>query len=56
MNKFIPTIPEMSREGFKMFAGIVIAAFILSRFPALREWVAGNSLTIRDQAGKDLYF
>lgn len=56
MKKYIPTLPEMTREGFKMFAGIVIAAFILSRMPALREWVAGNSLTIRDQAGRDLYF
>ena len=54
MNKFIPTLPELTREVLIVLVGLVGAAFILSRFPALRDFVTGNSLTIKDTSGKTL--
>lgn len=39
-----------------MAAGIIIAAFILSRFPALRDWVAAQSITVKDEKGNVLWW
>ena len=53
--KIIPTIPEVSREALTVLGGVLLAAFILSRFPALRAWVAGQSITVRDSDNKLLF-
>lgn len=55
MKNFIPTPAELSREVLIVLVGLVGAAFILSRFPALRDFVTGNSLTVKDQAGNTLF-
>lgn len=55
MKNFIPTLPELSREVLIVLVGLVGAAFILSRFPALRDFVTGNSLTVKDPAGNVLF-
>lgn len=55
MKDFIPTLPELTREVLIVLVGLVGAAFILSRFPELRDFVTGNSLTVKDQAGKVLF-
>ena len=54
MDKFIPSLPELTREVLIVLVGLVGAAFILSRFPALRDFVTGNSLTLKDQSGRVL--
>lgn len=55
MKDFIPSLPELSREVLIVLVGLVGAAFILSRFPALRDFVTGNSLTVKDQTGQVLF-
>lgn len=52
----IPTVPEMTKEGLKILGGLLVAAFILSRFPKLRDWVAGQSITVQDANKTTLYF
>jgi hypothetical protein len=55
LKKIIPTGPEVAREAIIVLGGILIAAFILSRFPRLREWVASQSVTLKDGQGNTLW-
>lgn len=55
INKIIPSVPEVLHEGLLVLGGILVAAFVLSRFPALRQFVTNNSLTVKDQQGNLLY-
>lgn len=55
MKPYIPSAPSIIREGFIVLGGLLIAAFILSRFPKLKTFVTGNSLTINDQNGTNLF-
>lgn len=55
MKNFIPTLPELTREVLIVLVGLVGAAYILSQFPALRDFVTGNSLTVKDSSGKVLF-
>jgi hypothetical protein len=55
MNKYIPTAPEVVREGLITLGSILVAAFIISRFPTVRAFVAANSVTVKDQNGTVLY-
>jgi hypothetical protein len=40
---FIPTLPEVGRETIIIMAGALIAALILSRFPAVRNFIQSNT-------------
>lgn len=40
MPRFLPSVPEISREALAVIAGAVIAAVFFSQFPKLRAWVA----------------
>lgn len=55
LTKIIPTGPEVAREAVIVLGGILIAAFILSRFPRLRDWVAAQSVTLKDDKGNTLW-
>jgi hypothetical protein len=55
MKRYIPTAPEVVREGLIMLGSILIAAWIISRFPSVRAFVATNSVTVKDQNGTVLY-
>ena len=55
ISKIIPTGPEVAREALIVLAGVLIAALILSRFPALQKFVSQNSLTVKDGQGNTLY-
>lgn len=48
IKQIIPSPVAVAREGLIVLGGVLIAAFILSRFPRLREWVGGQSITVRD--------
>ena len=37
--KLIPTIPEVSREALIVIGGALLAALIMSQFPAVRKWI-----------------
>ncbi len=54
LSKIIPTGPELAREGLIVLGGILLAAFILSRFPRLRDWVGAQSLVIKDSKNNTL--
>jgi hypothetical protein len=40
MSKYIPTAPEVVREGLIVLAGAVLAALVFQALPGLRAWVA----------------
>lgn len=54
LKTIIPTAPEIARETIIVLGGLLIAAFIISRFPAVRKFVTDNSLTIKDSQGNSL--
>lgn len=48
IKEIIPPPVAVMREGLIVLGGILIAAFIISRFPALKTWVTDNSVTLKD--------
>lgn len=55
IKKIIPAPEAMLREGVIVLAGVLLAAFVLSRFPKLQAFVANNSVTVKDPSGNVLY-
>jgi hypothetical protein len=55
VNKIIPAPVEVAREALIVLGGIVIAAFIISRFPALQAFVQSNSVTLKDANGNVIW-
>jgi len=53
--KIVPTFPQVARETIVVLVAALAAAFILSRFPALKNFVAANSITVNDAHGNNLY-
>lgn len=43
MNKWIPTLPEIGRETIIIMASALLAALILSRLPAVRNYIQANT-------------
>lgn len=37
--KIIPTVPELGREALIVIGGALIAAVVMSQFPALKAWI-----------------
>jgi hypothetical protein len=37
--KAVPSLPEITREALIVIAGAVLAAFVVGRLPALRDWI-----------------
>lgn len=37
--KFLPTVPEVAREGLIVVGGAILAAVLMSQFPALKAWI-----------------
>lgn len=50
-----PTVPELTKSTLVTLGGVLLAAFILSRFPRVRDFVAGQSISVKD-GNKILYF
>ena len=53
--KAIPGPTEMVREAIIVLAGVLIASYVLSRFPALKKFVGDASITVNDKQGNNLY-
>lgn len=51
----IPPPATMVREVIIVTVGVLGAAWIISRFPGVQQFVQANSLTVRDQTGNVLY-
>ena len=43
MKSLIPTLPEIGRETVIIMAGALLAALILSRLPAVRNFIQSNT-------------
>ncbi len=39
MNKYLPSLPEVSREVVCVLAGALIAAFIVGQLPSVKAWI-----------------
>lgn len=37
--RWIPSVPEVTREALIVVAGAALAAFVVGNWPALREWI-----------------
>lgn len=55
IKQLIPAPTRVIQEGVIVLGGLLIAAFILSRFPKLKTFVTSNSLTVNDQNGDNLF-
>jgi hypothetical protein len=51
LKQIIPTPTQVMREGLIVLGGVLIAAYIISRFPKLQTFVQGSSITIKNQHG-----
>lgn len=52
---FIPSAPEIARETLLVLAATVLAAYIISRHPKLKQFVVSNSVSIKDGAGNSYF-
>ncbi|MBY4945074.1 hypothetical protein K6V92_00350 [Cupriavidus respiraculi] len=56
VRSILPTPAEIGRETLIVIGGIICAAVILSRFPALKEWIANQgTVTLKDEQGRILW-
>jgi hypothetical protein len=55
LSKIVPSVPEVLREGLIVLGGVLIAAWVISRFPAVQKFVANNSVTVKDTSGTVLW-
>ena len=38
--KFVPSVPEVTREAFIVIGGAVLAALVISQVPGLKAWIS----------------
>jgi hypothetical protein len=55
LDKIIPEPTAIAREAIIVLGGVLIAAWILSKFPALQSFVAANSITVKSDQGSTLW-
>ncbi|MFL6675888.1 MAG: hypothetical protein ACJ8LG_21675 [Massilia sp.] len=55
LGKIIPAPEAVLREGLVVLGGVLIAAYIISRFPAAQRFVAANSVTVKSPDGSVLW-
>lgn len=55
IKKMIPPPTSVVREGLIVLGGILLAAFVISRFPGLQKFVMANSVTLKSEDGKVLF-
>jgi len=55
LDKIIPEPTAVLREAIIVLGGVLIAAWVLSKFPALQSFVASNSVTVKKDDGTILY-
>lgn len=55
VKQVIPTGPQVAREALIVLGGVLIAAFVISRFPKLQKFVMANSVTVKSEDGNVLF-
>lgn len=44
LKNMIPSVPEIGREAVIVLGGALLAALIVGRFPAMRDWIKAQWL------------
>lgn len=55
LKQIIPPPVSVLREGLIVLGGVLLAAWVLSRFPQLQKFVRDSSITVDDKSGHNLY-
>lgn len=55
LKNIIPSPEAVLREGVIVLGGVLIAAFIISRFPKVQAFVSSNSITVKNQNNDVLF-
>jgi hypothetical protein len=55
VTKIVPGPTAILRESIIVLGGVLIAAYVISRFPALKKFVTDASITVNDSKGNNLY-
>ena len=50
----LPTPQKLAQETVVALASVIIAAWIISRFPSVKAFIKANSLTVDDQTGNTI--
>lgn len=51
----IPAPTAILRESIIVLGGVLIAAYVISRFPALKKFVTDASITVNDKQGNNYW-
>lgn len=55
VKQVIPSPFAVAREGLIVLGGVLIAAYVISRFPAVQKFVSDSSITVKDSKGTVLF-
>ncbi len=55
LKEIIPPPTAVLREGLIVLGGVLIAAYVISKFPAVQKFVMANSVTVKTEDGQVLY-
>jgi hypothetical protein len=55
LKQVIPTPTAVLKEGLIVLGGVLIAAYVISRFPKVRQFVSDSSITVKDSYGNILF-
>ncbi len=49
LGKYLPSMPQLTAETLAVLGATLIAAWLISRFPAVQRFVANNSVSVRSE-------
>lgn len=55
LKEILPPPTAVLREGLIVLGGVLLAAYVISRFPAVQKFVMANSVTVKTEDGQVLY-
>ena len=55
LKKIVPPPTAVLREALIVLGGVLIAAWIISRFPKLKQFVSDASITVNDSQGNNIW-
>lgn len=55
VKQVVPPPVAVLREGLIVLGGVLLAAYVISRFPAVQKFVMANSVTVKTEDGQVLY-
>lgn len=55
LKKIVPPPTAVLREALIVLGGVLIAAWVISRFPKLKQFVSDASITVNDSQGNNIW-